>query len=458
MSLDSATHEQLRQGLEGPSEELRQVLQRSRPADLADWLQGLEDGAMWRVFDCLDTEAQSALLEYASEELRARIVPRLGAPQLVELVDELPTDEVVDILAFAPAPLAQDVLRQVDTEVAADVRELSSYPDDSAGGIMTTDVDVFPPDARVGDVLKALRKDEDASQNEGAGVYVVDARRRPVGFVSDRELLTTPIHSLLSEVMDPNPVTVAAWADQEDVAQLIARYGVSAVAVLGSRGELVGVVTADDALEVIEEEAEEDFGRLVGVSDRQPTRMPVWRRVAQRLPLMGLTVLGGMTTAHILDWALGSVDEAHDTLRYVPTVLGLAGNVGLQSSTILVRGLATGEIEPERRSAVFGQEVLTGTLIGCLCGLATLLIAALTEGSPGAPAWAFGNAMGVAIAIAVAWSAFLGCLVPTTCDRLGLDPAIVSGPFLTALSDVSGTGFFMLVAHTMLGAGFGAGG
>jgi magnesium transporter len=412
---------------------------------------------MWRVFDALSTEAQSALLEYAPEELRARIVPRLAAPQLVELVDELPTDEVVDILALAPAPLAQDVLRQVDTEVAADVRELSSYPDDSAGGIMTTDVDVFPPDTRVGDVLKALRKDEDASYNEGAGVFVVDQRGRPVGFVSDRELLTTPIHSTLAEVMDQSPVTVAAWADQEDVAQLIAKYGVSAVAVLGSRGELVGVVTADDAMEVIEEEAEEDFGRLVGVSERQPTRLPVWRRVAQRLPLMGLTVLGGMTTAHILDWALGSVDEAHDALRYVPTVLGLAGNVGLQSSTILVRGLATGEIEPERLSLVVSKEVLTGSVIGSLCGLATLLIAALTEGSLGAPAWAFGSAMGVAIAIAVAWSAFLGCLVPTTCDRLGVDPAIVSGPFLTALSDVSGTGIFMLVAHAMLGTGFGTG-
>lgn len=458
MPPETVTPDELRQALEGPGDELRALLQRARPADLAEWLQALEDGAMWRAFDHLDTEQQSALLEYAGEELRGRIVPRLSSPRLVELVDELPTDEVVDILALAPEPVAEDVLRRVDTDVAADVRELSSYPADSAGGIMTTDVDVYPSEARVGDVLKALRKDEDAPSNEAAGVFVVDALGRPLGFVSDRVLLTTPIHQTLAEVMEPDPPRIAADADQEEVAQQIAKYGVSALAVVGARGELLGVVTADDALEVIEEEAEEDFGKLVGVSERQPTRLPVWRRVAQRLPLMGLTVLGGMTTAHILDWALGSVDEAHDALRYVPTVLGLAGNVGLQSSTVLVRGLATGEIESDRRSSVFAKEVLTGSVIGVLCGAATLLIAALTEGSPSAPAWSFGLAMGMAIAIAVAWSAFLGCLVPSTSDRLGFDPAIVSGPFLTALSDVSGTGIFMLVAHALLGFGQGSAG
>ncbi len=448
--MDPVTHDELSLALEGAPEALPGLLERAYAADLASWLNELDDEQLWDVFARIAPERRSEVLEYADEQLRARVVPKLLPEQLVQLARDLPPDEAVDILALAGDQVSEAVLAEVDDATAEGLRELATYADDSAGGIMTTDFDAFPADARIGDVIKALRKDEEAAYDEGAGVYVLDESGRPVGFVSDRELLTTPIHTPLHEVMDEEFVTVQAATDQEQVAQILAKYGNSSVPVVDSRGALMGIVTADDALEVFEEEAGEDFHKLIGASAEAQTRLPVIKRVRQRLPLMGLTVLGGLVTAKILDVTLSGASAEADVLRYVPIVIGLAGNVGIQSSTILVRGMATGEVQPDREAAVLGRELATGITIGVLCGLLTFAVASVIEGDSEL-ALIFGAAVGAAIAIAVAWAALIGCLVPIVCRRIGLDPAIVAGPLLITVSDVSGTAIFMLVAYLLLG-------
>ncbi|MEL6907356.1 MAG: magnesium transporter, partial [Planctomycetota bacterium] len=202
------------------------------------------------------------------------------------------------------------------------------------------------------------------------------------------------------------------------------------------------------------EEVSEDFARLTGTgSDGEQTRLPVLVRVRQRMPLMGFTVLAGLASAKIIALALGAgAAEAggegtgEAILRYIPLIVGLAGNVGIQSSTIFVRGFATGEIDAEREWSVFSAEWLTGATIGLLCGLITWIVASVVEtaGPSG-----LGLAVGVAVVAAVAWAALLGGLVPIACRRLGIDPAIVAGPFLIALSDVSGSAIYILVARAI---------
>jgi magnesium transporter len=450
--LEPATREELELALEGAREALPGLLERARAADLAHWLAELEDEQLWEVFDALSLESRSELLEFADEGLRARIVPKLQAHALVQIAEELPPDEAVDILAHAEDQVAEHVLSHVEPETAQELRGLSAYADDSAGGIMTTDFDAFPQDARVGDVIKALRKDEEAAEDEGAGVYVVDDVGRPIGFVSDRELLTTPIHTLLVDVMDDELVTVDPSTDQEEVSHVLAKYGAPSVPVVDEQGAMVGIVTADDAREVFEEEAGEDFLKLVGAAPEAQTRLPIARRVRQRLPMMGLTVLGGLATAKILDIAVGETSDGVHVLRYVPIVIGLAGNVGIQSSTIFVRGLATGEVTAEREFQVLGKEVATGTTIGILCGFVTFGFASVSEAGD-TLALDFGFAVGAAIAIAVSFAALIGSLVPILCRRAHFDPAIVAGPLLITVSDVSGTAIFMIVAHLLLHAG-----
>ena len=281
---------------------------------------------------------------------------------------------------------------------------------------------------------------------------MLDAAGRPIGYLSDRVLLTHSIHTPVDEVM-VGPLLTAVTDDQEEAARTIAKYGLDVLAVVDDAGAMLGVISADDAADILEEEVGEDFALLTGTgSEGQQTRLPIHVRVRQRMPLMGFTVLAGLASAKILAIVLGSSAEAggentqEAILRYLPLIVGLAGNVGIQSSTIFVRGFATGEVEPDREWSVFGSEWTVGSIIGVLCGLATWIVAGLIEGS--GPS-GLGLAVGVAVVAAVAWAAMLGGLVPIACRRLGIDPAIVAGPFLIAMSDVSGSVIYILVARAI---------
>jgi len=440
----------LREVLQTSPDRLAEFLDGVHAADAADWLQDFEDEEARQVFFSLDTEARAELLEYAEEPLRRRLIDGLSVRQLIDVVEELPADEVVDLLALVDEATSEAVLRGVDLDRARELRELGSYPADTAGGQMTTEFLAVPADSRIGDVIKEIKQEGEEAE-EFSGVYVVDAEQRPIGFVPDRALLTHSIHQTVGEVM-AEPHTVDVTTDQEEAANVLTKYSLESLAVVDADGRLVGIFDPEDAADVLEEEASEDILKLVGTSPTLQTRLPVLTRVRHRIPLQALTVVGGLVTAFILTLATGS-DEAGEglkLLRYIPIVIGLAGNVGIQASTILVRAFATGEVEPDRELSVLGTELLTGLTIGLLCGAATMPIAAMMEGGIG-PGGVFGLAVGLAIATAVTWAAFLGCVVPMGCRRVGIDPAVVAGPFLITLSDISGTGIFVLVAYLVLG-------
>lgn len=441
---------------------LAELLGGVHPADLAEWLQELEPDEAWAAFSALDTESRTEVLQCASDALLEELVPRLQTPELVSVVENMPADEVVDLLAVAEEPVVEEVLAEVDLERARRLRELAHHEADTAGGLMTTEFPYVQTGTRIGDAIKEFKQKDEEVPEDATGIFVVDAEHRPVGYLSGHDLLTNRIHDAVDGVMETDLVTVSPSDDQEDVAHRMLKYGLEAVPVVDGAGVLVGVVTADDLHEVLEEEVEEDILKLVGAAPVDQTRLPVWRRVRQRIPLQLLTVLGGLVTAYILSLALGGGAEGSQSgvelLRYLPIIIGIAGNVGIQCSTILVRAFATGEVQPERELSVLGAEVLTGLCIGILCGASTALVASFMEaGKDGGPQWLFGAAVGSAIAVAVVWAALLGCLVPMVFRRLGIDPAVVAGPFLITLSDVSGAAIFMGVARLVL-SGAGGGG
>lgn len=422
-------------------------------ADAADWLQDTDEEDRHRVFGALSPNLQADVLEYADEALTQGLVARLDAKDLGDVLEELPSDEAADVLNEADDRVVNDALAEVAPETARDIRALLSYDPETAGGVMATEFVAASLSQRIGDVVKEIRREgEDAEPD--VGVFVLDENSRPIGYLSDRTLLTHPIHTPVEEVM-VDPFLIQVGDDQEVAAQMIAKYGLEGLAVINERGGMLGVISADDAADILEEEVSEDFARLTGTgSEGQQTRRPVLVRVRQRMPLMGFTVLAGLASAKILAVALGSSEAGaapgEDTeeaiLRYLPLIVGLAGNVGVQSSTIFVRGFATGEVEPDREWGVFGSEWCVGAIIGILCGVLTWFVAGLTEG--GAPP-GLSLAVGVAVVASVAWAALLGGLVPISCRRLGIDPAIVAGPMLIALSDVSGCAIYIVVAQSL---------
>lgn len=442
--------------LESSHQKASEWLGEQHPGDAADWLADVDPEDAWIVFRSMDTESQADLLEYAEDEIKSDLVARMSAGDLRELVEELPSDEAADLLADADERVAEDALAGMEVEQARELRELAAYDSETAGGLMVTEFVTVPSGMRVGDAVKAIRKAGDDAEEE-LGVFVVDEAMVPVGYLNDRALLTHPIHDSVDEVMT-QPFVLGALVDQEEVARSIEKYGLQTLGVVDGDGRLIGVISEEDAAEVLGDEAEEDIARIVGTSPgHQQTRLPVLVRVRQRLPLMGLTVLGGLLSAKILYYFTGtghSGDAAQSTadiLRYLPLIIGIAGNVGVQSSTILVRGFATGEVERDRELAVLGSEVATGSLIGLLCGVAVAFVSSLLEtGSMIAP---FGAAVGVAVAAAVATAAIFGCVIPMACRRLGIDPAIVAGPFLICISDIAGSVIYIVTAKELIGIG-----
>ena len=423
-------------------------------ADAAEWLLDTAEEDRHRVFGALSPNLQADVLEYADEALTQSLVARLDAKDLGEVLEELPSDEAADVLNEADDRVVNDALAEVAPETARDLRALLSYDPETAGGVMATEFVAANLGQRIGDVVKEIRKEgEDAEPD--LGVFVLDDGNRPIGYLADRALLTHSIHTPVEEVMVEHFV-IEVSDDQEVAAQTIAKYGLEGLAVIDEAGGMLGVISADDAAEILEEEVSEDFARLTGTgSDGQQTRRPVLVRVRQRMPLMGFTVLAGLASAQILALALESTGSAEAgagegtsqaILRYLPLIVGLAGNVGIQSSTIFVRGFATGEVDPDREWSVFGSESCVGGIIGILCGALTWLVAGLTE-SAGPPG--LGLAVGVAVVASVGWAALLGGMVPIACRRLGIDPAIVAGPMLIALSDVSGCAIYIVVARSI---------
>jgi magnesium transporter len=417
------------------------------PADAAEWLHDGPPEVRHLLFARLPAPAQAEVLQYADELLTSQLVMRLDATSLGALIEELPSDDAADLLDEVDEQTVADALAQVPRDTAAELRDLLAHDPESAGGVMATEFLAVQLGQRVGDVVKELRQEDESEPD--IGVYVVDADERPIGFIPDHDLLTTKIHTPVEDVM-VEPFLVKVDEDQEEVAQLISKYGLDSVGVVDGDGRLVGVISAEDAAEIIEEEVEEDCARLAGAgAERQQTRLPILVRVRQRMPLMALTVLAGLGSAKLL--AVLGAGEGGDgqaaVLRYLPLIIGLAGNVGIQSSTILVRGFATGEVEREREGRVLLGEWCVGALIGLLCGTVTWFVAGHLEA--GAPE-GLGVAVGTAVAVAVAWAAFLGGAIPLGCRRFGIDPAIVAGPFLIALSDLSGSAIYIVVANQVL--------
>ena len=268
--------------LAAKSQDLPEFLGEMHAADIASWMQYGSEQDIETVFRILGNEARAEVFEFATYEVESVLVPLLSTNEMIEVVEALGVDEAVDLLDHAPLRVAEQVIESAEDERAKDLRRLRGYAPDTAGGVMTTDFATIGPDGNIGDAIKALRQEDEHTIEEEAGLFIVDQADHPLGWLSDRDLITTPIHTPVRDVMAEIPVTISAGEDQEEAAILVARYNLHALAVVDDGGALIGVVTSDDAGEVFEEEAEEDIRRLVGTSTDEQTHLPILTRVRQR--------------------------------------------------------------------------------------------------------------------------------------------------------------------------------
>ncbi len=435
---------------------LSKGLQEFRPVEIAEVLQDFDEADAKRIIVALPLESAAEVISETDPLSRESLLEAAPEEQISEIVEALPPDEGADILELLSDSERREVLGKIEPAQARELQKLEAYDPESAGGIMTTHFVAVRQDTSADEALAAVRAHPDLEAFNY--VYAVDEQRRLKGVVTARELLKAPAGTRLSDIMETDVVSVGVDEDQETAAGLVSKYNFSAMPVVDTKGRIAGVVTVDDIIDVLEEEFSEDIFRLAGTAAVHPTREPVRRRILLRLPWLMVTLTGELIVSLVLRRFEHSLQAIVAIFFFLPAVNAMGGNVGIQSSTIMVRGLATGEVDFSRLLRVLFGEVRVGAAVGCFFGVLVMVVVYFMTAALGLGASAAGGldprlmglSVGLAMIAGIITSALVGTLVPMLCSRVGIDPAITAGPFVTVLNDIFCTTIYLTVSTLIL--------
>ena len=443
---------EVREALETNPEGLTALISELHPADLADLVSELEDELATRCMRFLDVNTTARVIEHVEKEERADLFSRFAESNLgaaAAVTAEMAPDDRADLFAVLEVDLRTALLSAIDEPESKDIRLLLAYPEGSAGALMTTDFVALPADVTASDAIEIVRKNAEEMENIYQA-FAVDPHRTLLGAVSLRDLVTSPAKRSIDEIMNPKIVAVNADADQEEVARLISKYDLLAVPVVDRNHRIVGMVTVDDVMDVVEEEATEDVQRLGAVEPlEQPyVATPIWSLVKARLPWLIVLFVGVLFTRNVLEYYHhSSIESVAMLMWFVPLVVSAGGNSGSQSATLVIRALAVGRLELRQTPQILGRELLVGLLLGLV--LAILGVASVW-------AWESSRDIGMVLTIAgavtavVTLGALLGSGVPLLLERLKIDPAVSSTPFIASLVDVAGLVLYFEIGRLFL--------
>lgn len=423
---------------------LLNILLDLHPADIADIIDHLEGEDRLFVFNLLDIPTAAEVLLELDSAVRQGLLKILPPDKITAIIGSLDSDNAADIVGELPAGIAEIVLRTIPPEESAEVKELLRYPQDTAGGIMATEFAVV---LKNDTVKKAIRKVREKAK-EGItihNIYVVDDGGILLGVVPLQSLVLHAPNRRMYKIMETDVKSVPTNLDQEEVANMFKKYDLLSLAVVDERGRLVGRITIDDVVDVIEEEHTEDVARIIGSGvEEMEQRSPVqiaWLRLPWVLGTLGIQFIAGFVV-HLYDHTLAQVILL---ASFMPIISALSGNTGLQSAAVIIRAIGMGEVTLEKWRRAVSRQLQITAIIGAVCGLVTGSIGALWHGK-----WQFGLVVGLAMFLAINVSGFIGTSFPMLSRKLGLDPAITVGPFETAFQDVLGITIFLTLATLML--------
>ena len=432
----AALKERIEEALRGTDvEKASEAIASVHPADRADLYERLEPELREAFLSLLSAEDAGELLGYLEEEAREAVAARMPRATLARVLDKTSHDVAVDVLRTLPPSDTARVLSAMST--AQEVTPLLEHADESAGGLMTRGYVALHPEMTVQQAITFMRLRKPLA-DEAYYLYVLDAENHLRGVVNLRELMISEPDTSVVEVMTKDTITVEPGTDQEEVARLIQHYRLRALPVVDENRVLKGIVTADDAMTVASEEATEDMYRMVGLLTDDSVYAPVMVSARRRLPWLAINLGAAFLAAAMVAVFEDTIAKAAALAVFMPVVAGQGGNSGIQSITIVVRALALGEIQPEDARRVLTKEVTIGLMKGLAFGV---VIGAAAWAWQGAPAW--GLVVGLALLLNMIVGGFLGATIPLGLRALKLDPAIASGIFLTAFTDVLGFLFLL---------------
>jgi magnesium transporter len=433
----------------GDNRRLKRALERLDDVQIASQLDNLQVEDQILVLQRVPAVRRAPILAVMRYEAAALLVERLAPQEAARLLDDLDPDDVVDILGEIDEEQLEQILASLDKEDVDELEELLAYDENSAAGIMSPEAFRTRPEATVADTIRAIQSAEDLPDRV-FDVYVVDREDRLRGVCSLRALVTSPATLSIQEVMETDVISVRFDTDQEDVAEVVSRYDLLAVPVVDEHNRLLGMVEVDDIVDVIREEATEDFLKMAGAGEQLVEARSFVSSFRARWRWLMAAAFGGILAALTLSRFENALGTVPALAFFMPVVAGMGGNVGTQSSTIVVRGLAVGFVEASRLRHLVVREVGLGASLGLIYGL---LIASVSPwfGAPTTDPLSLGAVVGLGMAGSMTIAAAVGTCVPLFLDRANVDPAVATGPFVTTAVDVMGLLFYFWLATVLLG-------
>ncbi len=423
---------------QGREFEIIDLFSNMHAADIADLIDSLDEEDKKLLFALLDVETASDVIPDLSDLSREQILEDLPQAKLTRIVDDLPSDEATDLIADLPEDKAQVTLDQIEGIDSERVRELLQYDEESAGGIMQKELVVMSSGATVQEAIDRIRSLADEVEDLHL-VFVEETDQTLVGILPLEKLILAHPEAPIFEIMETQFISVKPEVDQEEVAKIFRKYDVVSLPVVDHDNRLLGRITVDDVVEVMEEEASEDLLKMAGThEDELVYSNDVFRISRYRLPWLLTNLVGGFFTGYLMWLFKVTLKEVLVLVVFVPMVIGMGGNAGVQSSTIMVRGLATGAIDLERLMRLIFKEIRVAMIMGMACGVVGGLVAFLWQGKA-----ALGMVVGLSMMGAISVANVMGALFPVLFQKMKIDPAVASGPLVTTANDVTGILIYM---------------
>ena len=413
--------------------------------DSADIVAQLAVHEQCKLLEHLPTlELVTSIFTYLDEETRRQLMPQLSTARLTAIVRHLPTDDAADILAELPQERLAEMLDQLPDTLAEQINRLLAYDPQTAGGLMTTDYFAVEDTWTTAEVLEQLRKRSSRLETVFY-LYVVDAEHRLVGVVSLRQLVTAEASVVIRDLMETEVISVQVDEDQAHIAHLITQYDFLALPVVDHHHRLAGIVTVDDIIDVISEEATEDMLRMAGVNPEATLEHTSRGDLRHRLPWLSVSWVGGLLASYVIDANEATLSNMVMLAAFFPVIIGMGGNAATQSLAVAVRGLATGSISAGDMLAAIVKEGRIGLSLGIIYGILLGAVAWFWQGT-----LMLGLVVGVAIWCSMSIAAILGGVLPLCFARIRIDPAVASGPFLTTAIDIIGLAIYLTTARLLL--------
>ena len=426
---------------------LKKLTGKTHPADLAEVFRHFSIEEQIEIFSLMkENEHTAEFLVELDDALVIELLENESYDRIATIIEKAPTNDQSGILNILGNEKAQSIIELLNAEEQEEIAEIMGYPDDSAGTLMNTEVFTLHESITAGEAIQTLQDQEGAEMV--FYLYITDDDDRLVGVISLRALTTTPSSTKLKDIMIKNIHSIRPETDQEDVAKIVAQYNFLAVPVLDSDSKLLGIVTVDDVVDVIREEATEDFLRMAGAGkDREILLKSSWENAKARLPWLFASWIGGIVAASIIGAFENMLANIVALAAFIPVILGMGGNIATQSSTIIVRGMATGRVNIGGEIKLIFKEIKVGLILGSLYGILLGVFAkfAFTSAPDN-----LGFVVGLSICASMIVAATVGTIIPLILRKLDIDPAIATGPFVTTSIDILGVLFYFLIAGIFL--------